>query len=207
GSGGVWGPVVIDESYLYLTDPKNGATMMDIPFSHTLAGFMHVLGGFNTISATLAHRRKEAILLIDNSIVPQLTIDQIAVSGILNNDALVNVHYRSGMSADINFHWEINGSKGDIVITGDLGQTQLTQINIQWAKSGDALTELPIPAEYLSEDYPTQPVRGLYAAYRAVLGDIQNQSNEVPDFKEGVKMHKLLDTIHESHVDGKRISL
>lgn len=108
---------MIDESYLYLTDPKNGATMMDIPFPHTLAGCMHVLGSFKSISSTLAHRRKEAILLTDKSIVPQLTIDQIAISGILDNDALLNVHYRSGMSDGINFHWEINGSKGDIKIT------------------------------------------------------------------------------------------
>lgn len=207
GSGGVWGPVVIDESYLYLTDPKNGATMMDIPFSHTLAGFMHVLGGFNTISATLAHRRKEAVLLTNNSIVPQLTIDQIAVSGILKNNALVNVHYRSGMSSGINFHWEINGSKGDIVVTGDLGQIQLTKVNIQWAKSNDSLTELPIPAEYLGKDYPAQPIRGLNAAYKAVLNDIQTQSSNVPDFEEGVKLHKLLDTIRESHEEGKRIFL
>jgi len=46
GSGGVWGAVVRDEGYLYLNDPKNGATMMDIAFAHTLAGFMHVFGDF-----------------------------------------------------------------------------------------------------------------------------------------------------------------
>ena len=101
-------------------------------------------------------------MLTDKSIVPQLTIDQIAVSGILNSDALINVHYRSGVSAGINFHWEINGSKGDIVITGDLGQIQLTQIEIKWAKSGDPLTELPVPSEYLSKDYPT---RSPYVVY------------------------------------------
>jgi len=207
GSGGVWGPVVRDESYLYLNDPKNGATMMDIAFSHTLAGCMHVLGGFNSISSTLAHRRKEAILLTDKSVVPQLTIDQIAISGILNNDALVNIHYRGGMSAGINFHWEINGDKGDIVIRGELGQLQLTPIEIKWAKSGEALAELIVPAAYLSKDDPAQPVRGLYAAYKAVLQDIQDQSKEVPDFKDGVIMHQLLDTIHESSLQGKRVNL
>ena len=205
GSGGVWGAVVRDESYLYLNDPKNGATMMDIAFAHTLAGCMHVLGKFKSISSTLAHRRKEAILLTDQSIVPQLTIDQVVISGILNNDALVNVHYRAGMSAGINFHWEINGTKGDIVITGDLGQLQLTPVKVQLAKSGEALADLTIPAEYLSEDYPAQPVRGLYAAYKAVLRDIQNQSNDVPDFNDGVNMHQLLDRIHESSLKGKRI--
>ncbi|MEJ5961441.1 Gfo/Idh/MocA family protein [Pedobacter immunditicola] len=207
GSGGVWGPVVRDESYLYLNDPKNGATMMDIAFSHSLAGCMHVLGNFKSISSTLAHRRKEAVLLTDQSIVPQLTIDQVAISGILKNDALVNVHYRGGMSAGINFHWEINGTKGDIVITGDLGQMQLTPVKLQWAKSGEPLAELPIPAAYLSKDYPAQPVRGLYAAYKAVLSDLQNQSNVVPDFNDGVTMHQLLDRIHESSLQGKRISL
>lgn len=207
GSGGVWGPVVPDESYLYLNDPKNGATMMDIAFSHTLAGCMHVLGDLKSISATLAHRRKEATLLTDQSVVPQLSIDQIAVSGLLTNDALVNIHYRGGMSAGTNFHWEINGSEGDIVITGDLGQLQLTPVTIKWAKSGDALTELSIPAEYHSKEYPAQPVRGLYAAYRAVLRDIQHQSTIVPDFKDGVRMHQLLDSIHESSLEGKRVKL
>jgi len=205
GSGGQWGGILPDESYIYLTDPKNGATMMDIPFSHTLAGLLHVLGNFKSISATLAHRRKESVLLTDQSILPQLSIDQVAISGILNNDTLVNIHYRGGMSAGINFHWEINGTKGDIVITGGVGHMQLTPVKVQWAKSGEALADLTIPAEYLSDEVPAQPVRGLYAAYKAVLRDIQNQSNDVPDFNEGVKMHQFLDRIHESSLEGRRI--
>ena len=207
GSGGVWGPVVPDESYLYLFDPQNGATMMDIAFSHTLYGCMHVLGGFKSISATLANRRKEAVLLTDNSIVPQLTIDQIAISGILSNESLVNIHYRGGMSGGINFHWEINGTEGDIVITAGIGQIQLTPLQIRYAKSGESLKELTIPTEYASSDYPAQPARGLYSAYKAVLDDIKNQTTVVPDFNDGVKMHKLLDTIRTSSIEGRRISL
>lgn len=208
GSGGGWADVRSEES-LYLIDPANGATMMDIPFGHTLAAFVDILGNYKTISATLARRRKEVTLLTTDEKIPQLTNDQIVVSGILEGGTVANIHYRSSVSAGTNFLWEINGTKGDIVITGDLGHYQLTPVNLQYAASGKPLQPMEIPAGFLATDIiiPQQPIHGMYYAYKAVLNDIKNKTQFVLDFKEGVHMHKLLDNIQQSAAEGKTIEL
>ncbi|HMF72294.1 MAG TPA: hypothetical protein VK616_12530, partial [Flavitalea sp.] len=116
---------------------------------------------------------------------------------------------RSGMSTGTNFLWEINGTKGDIVITGALGHYQLTPVKLQHAASGGKLQPLEIPAEFLAEGItvPEQPVHGLYYAYGAILDDIKNNTNLVPNFDYGVRMHKLLDNITKSAAEGKTIVL
>jgi predicted dehydrogenase len=146
GSGMSWGPTVTSE-YLYLIDPANGATMRDIPFGHTLAGVLEVLGDFEHLSATLARRRTQATLLPDNTQVPQLTNDQLAVTDVLASGAVASLHYRGGASAGLNFHWEINGTKGDIVLSGNAGHYQLTPVTLRYAPTGVALRPLDIPAE------------------------------------------------------------
>jgi predicted dehydrogenase len=208
GSGGGWA-AVRTEGDLYLLDPANGATMMEIPFGHTLAACVDVLGDYKTISATLARRRKEVTLLTTGEKVPQLSNDQIVLSGILEGGAVANIHYRSGMSTGTNFLWEINGTKGDIVITGGLGHYQLTPVKLQYAASGSKLQPLEIPAEFLAVGITVseQPVHGLYYAYRAILDDIKNNTNLVPNFNYGVRMHKLLDNITKSAAEGKTIVL
>lgn len=198
GSGGVWGAIVPDESYLYLNDPSNGATMLDIPFSHTLAAFMDILSPFETMSSLLTNRRQKALLLTNNEKVDLKVDDQIVVSGILECGVVANIHYRGGMSAGLNLYWEIKGEKGDIIITGDLGQFQLTPIKIQYALNGEVLEELKIPASFYDEiDVPGQPIHGLYYAYKAVLDDILNGTKHVPNFDSALNMHKLLDRIKE----------
>ncbi|TWR28833.1 hypothetical protein FPZ43_11220 [Mucilaginibacter pallidiroseus] len=71
--------------------------------------------------------------------MPQLSNEQVMVLGILNKGPAVSLHYRAGISAGTNFLWEINGSDGDIVITGGLGHNQLTPVTIQFAVRGQEL--------------------------------------------------------------------
>lgn len=202
GSAGGWA-AVRTEGDLYLFDPANGATMMEIPFAHTLAAYVDILGDYKTISATIARRRKEVVLLTTGEKIPQLSNDQIVVSGILEGGAVANIHYRSGMSAGTNFLWEINGTKGDIVFSGGLGHYQLAPVKVQYAASGQQLQPLEIAAEFLAEGIivPEQPVKGLYYAYKGVLNDIMNNTQFTPDFNKGVQMHKLLDNITKSAVE------
>ena len=92
GSGRVWGELTTPEQ-LYLLDPANGATMLDIPFGHVLVALVEAQGDFQHLNATLARRRTESTLLPVNSRVPQLTNDQLAVTGILANGVVAALHY------------------------------------------------------------------------------------------------------------------
>lgn len=208
GSGMSWGAVTPAERSVYLLDPKNGATMLDIPFGHTMDGFSYCLGEFKEVSAILANRRKESILLPTQKAIPQLSDDQIAVTGILENGAVASIHYRGDSSKGTNFHWEINGTKGDIVITGPSGHLQYGQIEIRAAKNDDQeLKTLQIPEHYFE---PGEASPGLTAdfsyaiknAYRQVYSDIRKGTNHVPDFAEAVKRHRFLDIIEEAAKTG-----
>jgi len=208
GSGGRW-DIVRAEDGLYMIDPANGATMLSIVFGHTIAAYLDILGNYKSINATLARRRKEVPLLTTGEMVAQLTDDQIVVSGILKNGTVSNIHYRSGISAGTNFLWEINGTKGDIVITAPIGQYQLAPVQLQYAASGSKLQPLEIPAEFLAQGIavPDQPVYGLYYAYKAMLNDIKNNTNFVPDFNDGLRIHELLDNINKSATEGQAITV
>ncbi|SFS82855.1 hypothetical protein SAMN04487890_104297 [Mucilaginibacter polytrichastri] len=50
-------------------------------------------------------------LLTTGEKFPQLSNDQIIVSGILEGEIVANIHYRSSVSAGTNLLWEINGTK------------------------------------------------------------------------------------------------
>ena len=195
------------ESDLYLLDPANGATMLEIPFAHTLAAFNDVLGQFKRISATLVRRRTEVPLLSTGVMVPQLSDDQIMVSGVLESGTAVNLHYRSGISAGTNFLWEINGSRGDIVITGDLGHYQLSPVKMMFAATRETLQPLPIPPGNAGKIIPDQPVRGIYFAYLQILSDIQNNEHSAPDFEKGVQLHRIINSIKASDDQTKMLSL
>jgi predicted dehydrogenase len=70
--------------------------------------------------------------------------DRIAVTGILESGAVAAVHYRGGVSRSTNFLWEINGTEGDLLVTGGSGHLQFGQVTIHGARWEN--TELFRPA-------------------------------------------------------------
>ena len=77
---------------------------------------------------------------------------------------------------------------------GAIGHHQLTPVQLQHAASGSKLQPLEIPAEFLAEGItvPDQPVHELYYAYKAVFNDVKNNTQLVPDFSHGVRIHVSL---------------
>jgi predicted dehydrogenase len=55
-SGETWGPL-FSASEEYMLDRGNGATMLTIPFAHTLDALTMVLGELGDVTATMAVRR------------------------------------------------------------------------------------------------------------------------------------------------------
>ncbi len=206
GSGRGWAAFT-DERNAYTLDPANGCTLLTIPFGHTVAAVEYVLGGFQRLNATLARRRTDAAVLPDRVRVPQLTQDQIAVNGLLAGGAVASLHYRAGLSAGLNFHWEINGTKGDLVVQGPLGHYQLAPVTVQYAPTGQPLQPVALPAALTGAPAPAQPVRGLYYAYRAVLHDLRHGTQQVPSFQEALHFHRLLDRIEQAAQAGVTVAL
>lgn len=197
GSGGPpWGGMATSGS-AYATDRSTGASMLTIPFGHTIDGLGWVLGAFADCNATLATRRPEVALSDTGGTAHATGPDQIALNGTLSNGAVVSIHYRGGFSRGTNFLWEINGTKGDIVVSGGIGHLQFGLIKLQVATGEDkALRDLIVPDNYVTA--PVAPGGMSYTvghAYKAVFHDIRHDTTVVPDFAEAVTLHRLLDRV------------
>ncbi|MEU7580735.1 Gfo/Idh/MocA family oxidoreductase [Streptomyces sp. NPDC041068] len=210
-SGRRWGPV-FEPSGEYLLDKRNGGTMLTIPFGHTIDAVTMALGEFTEVSSTLAVRRpvvheegtgRPAAMTVD---------DQIAVSGRLGSGAVVSAHFRAGLSRGTDFHWEINGTEGDLVITGDSGHLQQAALTVRGGRGTDtSVAELPVPVRYFDvpelDDVRGLPSYNVGVQYAQVLADLTGGSVSAPDFEHAVRRQRLLDAIERSASTGTRVTL
>jgi len=82
--------------------------------------------------------------------------DQVLVSGLLTGGAPVSIHYRgAGSRSTPGFIWEINGSEGDIRVTGPSGDTQVVRLSLEGGRGDDrTLRPLEVLLEITSDsDY------------------------------------------------------
>jgi predicted dehydrogenase len=207
-SGRSWGGLVAAGNR-YTLDPSNGATLLTISFGHQIDGMALVLGEFAELSATMASRRTEARVRETGDIVPMRTPDQIGIVGTLESGAVAAMHIRGGSSRGLNFHWEINGTEGDLVVETPTGLLQFATVR---GGRGDeqGLTELPVPAEYHRVPALAGQEDGVaYAvahAYRQLREDLENGTFVAPDFDHAVRRHHLMEMIEASAATGTRFS-
>jgi predicted dehydrogenase len=202
-----WGPDVL-ACYSYLLDHKNGASMLTIPFGHTMDAFCWVLGEFSHLNATMETRRKQIPVVETGEVLESTVADQIALSGTLQNGAVASVHFRGGFSKGTHFLWEINGTEGDLVITADGGHIQMLPLSIKGARGDDQqLKDLEIPPEYL---YPLTmedgPAASVARAYSTLVADWRTGEQTLPSFDDAVVRHRMLDAIERAAQTGERQS-
>lgn len=198
GSGNSWGAET-DAAHAYLYDKNNGATMLSIPLGHTLAGMRDVLGGFADLSARIMTRRDTVQVVDAGETIPVTSPDQVMVHGTLDSGASVSIHYRGGMSRGTNLLWEINGTEGDIQVTGANGHAQLVQLSIRGA-NGDMTELAPLtPPASGYEGWPSDAVsRNVARMYALVAQDIRSGTRSAPSFRDAVALHETIDAIERS---------
>lgn len=64
---------------------------------------------------------------------PVTAPDQIAISAMLERGVIASVFYGSDTSRNDNLHWEINGTKRDLVITSLPGNLQVAPLTLAGA--------------------------------------------------------------------------
>lgn len=208
-SGPRWG-ATFDDRHAYLADYANGATLLSIPFGHTMDGLASVLGEFTQLSATLANRRTEVRHIETGTTMPKNVDDQIAVTGLLESGAVASVHYRGGVARSTNFLWEINGTQGDLLVTGDSGHLQFGQVAIHGARGKmTELGELPVPTRYDANVPALAHARHTMAytvahAYAQLHADLTEGTRTAPDFAHAVRRHRFLDQVEQAAITGER---
>ncbi|MGE4442379.1 MAG: Gfo/Idh/MocA family protein [Desulfomicrobium sp.] len=195
---GGWGPETVAD-LAYLNDKSNGATMLTIPFGHTLAGVRDVLGEFSDISGRMILRRNHVQVTDTGETLTATSEDQIMVNGVLESGAAFSAHYRGGMSRGTHFLWEINGVNGDIQVVAGFGHGQMAQLSLFGAQGAETeMKPLTPPAEMyqgLPENVVPRNVAGIYAK---VAQDIRDNTREAPSFEDALRLHELLDAIEQS---------
>ena len=196
----------VNQNSLYLLDEANGATMLSIPFAHTLDAIGTVLGGLADASAVVDVRRNSARVIETGDILPMSSPDQIALSGHLENGTVISVHYRAAGMRSTGLRWEINGRDGDILIEGENGHMQYGRLKIFGARGKDtALSPMPVPEKYHLVDLPRDDLSYTVAhAYSAVRQDLLKGTRTVPDFAYSLAVHAMVETIKEAGRSGRR---
>jgi predicted dehydrogenase len=208
GSGLVWG-AFIDRPNAYTCDKSNGATMLSIPMGHTVDALCHCLGEFASLSATTALRRGNALLVETGETLATTAEDQVTFSGILATGAVANIHYRGGSSRGTNLLWEINGTEGDLQITGGSGHAQAVDLTLFGGRDTDTgLQPLPVPKQHRwVPDSLVGPAVNVAQAYAGLAADMTDGSHLCPTFDDAVTRHRMIAAVEESATLGRRVTL
>ena len=207
-SAGAWGET-FQAREPFLLDRNSGNTMLNVAVGHVTDSVTMCLGEFAEVNAVVTNRRPRARNAETGESLPMTTDDQIAVNGVLEGGAVVSMHFRGGESRASNLSWEINGTDGDLLVTGDLGYLHLGHVTIRGATRHDStLAELAVPPRYRNVPELTgreaEPAYNVAHAYAALLHDLVEGTERVPTFTDAVARHRLLDRIQLAARSGQR---
>lgn len=197
GAATNWGDTTLAP---YLVDYDAGATLIRIPFAHTLDGVQSIVGDLGDVVAKAAIVQPNATLEGTGAPVTKTAHDQIVVGGTLPGGGVLAAHYRGGQFST-NFLLEINGTRGDLTFTGPSGHLQFGEATLHRASPGQAPIPVQVPAQY-RDAIPPQlrsggpaSVAHAYVQWRA---DLHDGGSRVPDFAAAVRLHEQLDTIERA---------
>ena len=204
-SGIAW-TSVSDSAHAYMFDATKNATLLSVPTMHALDALQFVVGDLADIRSASAVRRSAVRLADTNEEIRSTTPDHLAIAAVLESGAVASIFYRGGVSRGDNFRWEINGSKGDLVLTSPLGNLQVLAPTLLGGQDEDtSVAPLAIPPEYdLASDAPEGPAANVARLYAAFAADLRNGTpgQTAPDFAHALRLHRTLDLISAAAASG-----
>lgn len=194
GSGMAWGGETSSQG-AYLFDEANGATTLSVPLMHALDTLTHVVGEFEIVQSLAAIRRPFVNVIDSGSRVAVTAPDQVSVCGRLQNGALASIHYRGGLSRAGDLYWQINGSKGDLSFSANMGNIQTADLQLLGGTNEQqAVAPIRVPDEREGRA-PGSFAANVYRLYAQFASDLEYGTKLVPDFGYALARHRLLDAI------------
>jgi predicted dehydrogenase len=164
---------------------------------------MYLFGSFHDISATLRTDAKIVPVIETGEKIIATSPDHLVITGTLENGALFSTHVRSTFTS--NFSFEINGSKGDLVLTFPSSSShKMFQIDpfliLGTQGKGDVLEELSVPSKYYltPKNIESIPAYNIAQLYTIIYQDLKDNTHVAPSFHTAINIHQLLDEIRLS---------
>ena len=134
--------------------------------------------------------------------------DQVSVSGIAGNGAVVSFQVRGGVARGTHFLFEIHGDEGDLVLAPTTRNSMQRQtLVLKGARgAGAALGDLPVPGKYrrVPEGVPAEDPYNVAQLYAKLGEAIRDGKPMSPGFDAAVTRHRLLDMIMRASETGQR---
>src|SRR5207244_11607775 len=120
-----------------------------------------------------------------------------------------SIHERGGASRGTNLLWEINGTEGDLQLTGAGGQAQIFEMTVHGGNgAGSSLETLLVPEQYRwSPPQGPGPCTNVAQAYAHFAADYREGTHLCPTFDDAVTRHRMLDAIEKAAATGQRQTL
>jgi predicted dehydrogenase len=194
----------------YQAEFANGANLMTITGGHNLDALCYCLGEFRELAAFAVSQRDQIPLEGTGELIAKDVPDQLVVSGIVGDRAVVSAQVRGGMNRGHSFLCEIHGSEGDLVLAATTrASTQRQELTVQGARgTASDLTNMPVPAKYrwVPEAVPQGSPYNVAQLYAKLGAAIRGGPSDHPGFDAGVVRHQMLDMIVQSARTGQKQS-
>ncbi|MGC5167607.1 Gfo/Idh/MocA family protein [Luteimicrobium sp. DT211] len=195
----------------YTLDRDNGAGTLEVAGGHTLDALQHLLGEVRELSATLSVQHPVRTVAETGATIEATSPDHLALDGTLAGGAVVSAHVHDGKATDAGTRIEISGTDGDLLLVSGgpfaVAGIQVGELRLLGsAGPGGPYAELPVPGRYrrASGIEPSAEGFGVAQLYARLADDLRTGSRTVPDFDDGVALHRLLDEIRLAAETGTR---
>ncbi|EXJ75712.1 uncharacterized protein A1O5_00219 [Cladophialophora psammophila CBS 110553] len=186
--------------------PEHGANLITIPAGHAMDALCYVFGEMTDLQAKLATRRP-TMTIVDPSgkvlrTVNKTSHDWMSVTGTLERGGgVATVVYQGGISdTGKDFYWEINGTKGNLVLESPNGHIQMFHPTIKFAKAGAGAAQL----KEIDGEPATDFAYNVGKAWDALMGE---GDGSVVTFEDALLRHRMIDAMYRSNEKGTRESL
>ena len=191
-------------------DDTLGATTLTIAAGHAIDAMRFIVGDFRQVAAVVTTQVPQWLEVDTQRLVDVTAPDNILVSGQLASGAVASVHVASIPWAGTGYRLEIYGREGTLVATSD-ESPQLGTVQLQGTRASGKLEPLDIPSRYryVPEDMPQGApynVGQLYALFARAIRSGEVSPSQAT-FATAVDLHRLIDAMRASSVQGRQITM
>lgn len=183
-----------------------GANTLTISFGHAIDALCMCLGEFKEVSAVVATQVPQWHETDTDKMVDVTSPDNIMISGILENGAVVSAHVSSIPWHGSGFRLEVYGREGTLTLEGS-GGAQIGSVRLRGGKASDgSLEDLEVPRHHMwvSEEIPQGPPYNVAQMWSRFAEAIANDTRAEPDFDTAVQRHVMLAAIERASETGHK---